>query len=162
MDTPASGQAALSDATWMLRRSWNGGNCCVPASSAHIFLRPAEAPGSVGALLTKSECIFSSALLGSGLARGRHRLGIGTQVWGGRGLGGSHWDGVTLLWPLVGIPCPHFLCRQLVAPFPQIHYFRTCSACAEKAMAPHSSTPAWKIPWTEDAGRGRAGIEGGS
>ena len=23
----------------------------------------------------------------------------------------------------------------------------------EKAMAPHSSTPAWKIPWTEDPGR---------
>ena len=25
--------------------------------------------------------------------------------------------------------------------------------CAEKAMAPHSSTPAWKIPWTEEPGR---------
>jgi len=24
---------------------------------------------------------------------------------------------------------------------------------AEKAMAPHSSTPAWKIPWTEEPGR---------
>ena len=23
----------------------------------------------------------------------------------------------------------------------------------EKAMAPHSSTLAWKIPWTEEAGR---------
>ena len=23
---------------------------------------------------------------------------------------------------------------------------------AEKAMAPHSSTPAWKIPWTEEPG----------
>ena len=23
----------------------------------------------------------------------------------------------------------------------------------EKAMAPHSSTLAWKIPWTEDPGR---------
>ena len=23
----------------------------------------------------------------------------------------------------------------------------------EKAMAPHSSTPAWKIPWVEEAGR---------
>ena len=22
----------------------------------------------------------------------------------------------------------------------------------EKAMAPHSSTPAWKIPWTEEPG----------
>ena len=25
--------------------------------------------------------------------------------------------------------------------------------CLEKAMAPHSSTLAWKIPWTEDPGR---------
>ena len=24
---------------------------------------------------------------------------------------------------------------------------------SEKAMAPHSSTPAWKIPWTEELGR---------
>ena len=23
----------------------------------------------------------------------------------------------------------------------------------EKAMAPHSSTPAWKIPWAEEPGR---------
>ena len=25
-------------------------------------------------------------------------------------------------------------------------------ACTEKAMAPHSSTLAWKIPWTEEPG----------
>ena len=25
--------------------------------------------------------------------------------------------------------------------------------CTEKAMAPHSSTVAWKIPWTEEPGR---------
>ena len=34
---------------------------------------------------------------------------------------------------------------------------------SEKAMAPHSSTPAWKIPWTEEPGRlqswGRWGSE---
>ena len=29
------------------------------------------------------------------------------------------------------------------------HLFRM----AEKAMAPHSSTLAWKIPWTEEPGR---------
>ena len=28
-----------------------------------------------------------------------------------------------------------------------------CSAPSEKAMASHSSTLAWKIPWTEDPGR---------
>ena len=27
------------------------------------------------------------------------------------------------------------------------------SLYSEKAMAPHSSTPAWKIPWTEEPGR---------
>ena len=27
------------------------------------------------------------------------------------------------------------------------------NACLEKAMAPHSSTLAWKIPWTEEPGR---------
>ena len=29
----------------------------------------------------------------------------------------------------------------------------SCWAVAEKAMAPHSSTLAWKIPWTEEPGR---------
>ena len=28
----------------------------------------------------------------------------------------------------------------------------SCGGCSEKAMAPHSSTPAWKIPWTEEPG----------
>ena len=28
-----------------------------------------------------------------------------------------------------------------------------CSIITEKAMAPHSSTLAWKIPWTEEPGR---------
>ena len=28
-----------------------------------------------------------------------------------------------------------------------------CSSKAEKAMATHSSTLAWKIPWTEEPGR---------
>ena len=29
---------------------------------------------------------------------------------------------------------------------------RTIGECLEKAMAPHSSTLAWKIPWTEEPG----------
>ena len=28
-----------------------------------------------------------------------------------------------------------------------------CFVLSEKAMAPHSSTLAWKIPWTEEPGR---------
>ena len=29
----------------------------------------------------------------------------------------------------------------------------TSAISLEKAMAPHSSTPAWKIPWMEEPGR---------
>ena len=31
--------------------------------------------------------------------------------------------------------------------------FKINSGLVEKAMAPHSSTLAWKIPWTEEPGR---------
>ena len=35
-----------------------------------------------------------------------------------------------------------------------LHRFRWgCTSDMEKAMAPHSSTLAWKIPWTEEPGR---------
>ena len=33
------------------------------------------------------------------------------------------------------------------------HFWPFLSYCPEKAMAPHSSTLAWKIPWTEEPGR---------
>ena len=33
------------------------------------------------------------------------------------------------------------------------HLYRDSPAESEKAMAPHSSTLAWKIPWTEEPGR---------
>ena len=32
-------------------------------------------------------------------------------------------------------------------------FFVTSRVVSEKAMTPHSSTLAWKIPWTEDPGR---------
>ena len=32
-------------------------------------------------------------------------------------------------------------------------FFTTNAVWAEKAMAPHSSAPAWKIPWTGEPGR---------
>ena len=32
-------------------------------------------------------------------------------------------------------------------------YLMKAKLCLEKAMAPHSSTLAWKIPWTEEPGR---------
>ena len=34
-----------------------------------------------------------------------------------------------------------------------IHSVASYSIIAKKAMAPHSSTLAWKIPWTEEPGK---------
>ena len=34
-----------------------------------------------------------------------------------------------------------------------LNYLIGSSTLTEKAMAPHSSTLAWKIPWTEEPGR---------
>ena len=52
------------------------------------------------------------------------------------------------------LPCstaraPLLTCRGL----PTFCFVPSYSAQAEKAMAPHSSTLAWKIPWTEEPGR---------
>ena len=35
----------------------------------------------------------------------------------------------------------------------KIHFLHMVSSCSEKAMAPHSSTLAWKIPRMEEPGR---------
>jgi len=40
----------------------------------------------------------------------------------------------------------HCICLSLI-------YFTKHNTLPEKAMAPHSSTLAWKIPWTEEPGR---------
>ena len=37
--------------------------------------------------------------------------------------------------------------------FFSLHLYHILHIAAEKAMAPHSSTLAWKIPWTEESGR---------
>ena len=37
-----------------------------------------------------------------------------------------------------------------------IYFLFQCCFYSEKAMAPHSSTPAWKIPWMEEPGRLRS------
>ena len=63
----------------------------------------------------------------------------------------------------IGDPSNHLiLCRPLLllpSMFPSIKVFSNESVLigyipqSEKAMAPHSSTLAWKIPWTEEPGR---------
>ena len=46
-----------------------------------------------------------------------------------------------------------FLCKECMD-LPSIVRYLTCTKhLMEKAMAPHSSTLAWKIPWTEETGR---------
>ena len=37
--------------------------------------------------------------------------------------------------------------------FLNFSFYNLLLPCMEKAMAPHSSTLAWKIPWTEEPGR---------
>ena len=36
--------------------------------------------------------------------------------------------------------------------FSRLKFFQTLQIKMEKAMAPHSSTLAWRIPWTEEPG----------
>ena len=45
----------------------------------------------------------------------------------------------------------HTGCRFYVSPFLCLQ-LGTFGQCSEKAMAPHSSTLAWKIPWMEEPG----------
>ena len=46
----------------------------------------------------------------------------------------------------ITLPTKVHLVKAMV--FPVVMY-----GCAEKAMAPHSSTLAWKMPWMEEPGR---------
>ena len=59
------------------------------------------------------------------------------------------------LWILLSLPCKQwvtsFLLLSRVLPFFLPFYYQQYDN-AEKAMAPHSSTLAWKIPWTEEPG----------
>ena len=43
-----------------------------------------------------------------------------------------------------------FKVTQLIGSWDYEHVYR---ASLEKAMAPHSSTPAWRVPWMEEPGR---------
>ena len=48
----------------------------------------------------------------------------------------------------LGISLPLLLLLPFLLPSPPFHIY-----ISEKAMAPHSSTPAWKVPWMEEPGR---------
>ena len=51
-----------------------------------------------------------------------------------------------------GLQC----CRQTLYRLMALHFTSLQDIIMEKAMAPHSSTLAWKIPWTEEPGRLRS------
>ena len=64
------------------------------------------------------------------------------------------------------VSCDHVLCVwsyrcasvvcMYISVYAQVVYVKFVCAyvyTSEKAMAPHSSTLAWKIPWTEEPGR---------
>ena len=48
--------------------------------------------------------------------------------------------------------CSHILDCHSYLSLPK-SLWRSLWVISEKAMAPHSSTRAWKIPWTEEPGR---------
>ena len=78
------------------------------------------------------------------------------------------WKCLTIWRPVLPVPhpppehdrVPHF-CSLPWTPFRRCWksaasagtWFNPCSSRPEKAMAPHSSTLAWKIPWMEEPGR---------
>ena len=53
------------------------------------------------------------------------------------------WTNLWLVWPFGGLSIYCYV----------ISHFIPISAISEKAMAPHSSTLAWKLPWMEEPGR---------
>ena len=52
----------------------------------------------------------------------------------------------------LGSDCCLFQFRQLLLYVSCSSFSRCCTCMTEKAMVPHSSTLAWKIPWTEEPG----------
>ena len=52
-----------------------------------------------------------------------------------------------------GAPSLHVLVGHIYIYIIYTYYIYICIYILEKAMAPHSSTLAWKFPWTEEPGR---------
>ena len=64
----------------------------------------------------------------------------------------EYWSGLPCSPPGVH-PHPEIESMSLTSPALAGRLFTTSATWAEKAMAPHSSTLAWKIPWMEEPGR---------
>ena len=76
---------------------------------------------------------------------------FGSVCWAGSQPAVSGCDNIVLFWILSGRFCPAHRELPELPPHPWLWTPVVC--LAEKAMAPHSSTLAWKIPWTEEPGR---------
>ena len=64
----------------------------------------------------------------------------------------EHWSGLPCP-PPGDLPNPGMKATSLMSPALAGQFFTTSTTWGEKAMAPHSSTLAWKRPWTEEPGR---------
>ena len=51
------------------------------------------------------------------------------------------------------VPYPHMEGSPFSLTLSKVFFVLSQSSIMEKAMAPYSSTLAWKIPWTEEPGR---------
>ena len=111
-----------------------------------------------------------------GIAKSRTRLGITeghglemrSQPWGWRTGQESMWtaiathlntsnkDGWWHLEPTWYISLDHYVCESVLISI--IGFSHSPHSTMEKAMATHSSTLAWKIPWTEEPGRLQSGV----
>ena len=61
----------------------------------------------------------------------------------------------TFYWRMVGLSCDRCTARRFSYTYPHMLFLKLFSIIgdySEKAMAPHSSTLAWKIPWMEEPG----------
>ena len=79
-----------------------------------------------------------------------HKSGVRSEVWAGRGF--STQEGTRFTPDLPETLMPGSLQAWPWSPNAYI-FVMLCRVSSEKAMAPHSSTLAWKIPWTEEPGR---------
>ena len=60
---------------------------------------------------------------------------------------------VSVVIRVFGVPNSVFLCQTVFCQNCPLHFLVSTRILLEKAMAPHSSTLAWKIPWMEEPGR---------
>ena len=64
----------------------------------------------------------------------------------------SGWTLIPLLYPMINVICQSHGLILAMSLLLVLHFWALLILPSEKAMASHSSTLAWKIPWTEEPG----------